>query len=168
MTQETTARELRVGDVVKDNDWRMALRPAMKVVGFDGDRARLLGPTGRVAMVSLSRIYLDGLPRKSGWSVVQRAGLWMVRPPDHDAVPGDLGGANAQVGRGLGGGDAMSGEDKTTAKKGTRMWGVVTARGKVVNVARTKEEAAIGFLYSLEALGNRLARVVVTVAEDDR
>lgn len=52
---------------------------------------------------------------------------------------------------------------RKTKPRGTRMWAVVTRRGKVLQVAATKAEAADGCHYELEHEGARLARVIVTV-----
>lgn len=67
------AREVRVGDHVRDNDPRSDYRTRVVVAISSEGRAQLRHP--RITeipstWVRLDRIYTDGKPRRTGWSVV--------------------------------------------------------------------------------------------------
>ncbi len=64
--------ELKIGDRIKDNDPRMCGRE-LRVFDILGDMVRAEGFGGRVAVLSRSRIFTDGKPRKSGFSLVDSA-----------------------------------------------------------------------------------------------
>ena len=70
-------RPLAVGDLIRDNDPRMTARPVLAITGFSwnpitGKRAYASEPGNerRSYRVAVSRIHLDGKPRRSGWSRV--------------------------------------------------------------------------------------------------
>ena len=70
-------RPLAVGDLIRDNDPRMAARPALVITGFVGISpcvrfiASLPGCGGKSeTRIARERIHLDGKPRRSGWSRV--------------------------------------------------------------------------------------------------
>ena len=61
---------IKVGDVLEDNDPRMPLR-TLKVLAVGDAKAVCESAPGRRVMVSLTRIFTDGKPRKWGFSVRQ-------------------------------------------------------------------------------------------------
>ena len=76
-------RPLAMGDMIRDNDPRMTARPVLVVTGFfwtkSTRRAYACKPDGerrsyrdeRLSYrIAVSRIHLDGKPRRSGWSRV--------------------------------------------------------------------------------------------------
>ena len=63
-------RPLAVGDLIRSNDPRMAGCMNHEVFTIGDYRALARQPSGEVVCVALSRIHLDGKPRRSGWSRV--------------------------------------------------------------------------------------------------
>jgi hypothetical protein len=66
MPDTPTAPALKVGDRIRDNDPRHPNRSGV-VTAITNGKAM----TGLGRAISLSRIHLDGKPRRSGWSVVR-------------------------------------------------------------------------------------------------
>ena len=65
-----TARPLAVGDLIRDNDPRMAAPDTFQVDRVSNGYASASDETGGYFYGSVSRIHLDGKPRRSGWSRV--------------------------------------------------------------------------------------------------
>ena len=63
-------RPLVVGDLIRDNDPRMAGRDTFQVDAVSNDYATASNETGEYLYVSASRIHLDDKCRRSGWSRV--------------------------------------------------------------------------------------------------
>lgn len=72
MTDQTS--QIRIGAEIRDNDPRMQDR-VLGIIGFDPQgRAIACQKNGRGKVrILLSRIYTDGKPRRSGFSLVQEA-----------------------------------------------------------------------------------------------
>lgn len=65
---------LAVGDVLRDNDPRMAARGTYEVVQLTGRQALICQAMGSDVRIAIKRIHLDGRPVRSGWSRVAAAG----------------------------------------------------------------------------------------------
>ena len=69
-------RPLAVGDLIRDNDPRMTARPVLAIKRFVGIDTLIYAEAAiphcgrRQHRISVSRIHLDGKPRRSGWSRV--------------------------------------------------------------------------------------------------
>ena len=63
-------RPLAVGDLIRDNRPRMAARDTFQVDAVSNGYATASDETGEYLYASVSRIHLDGKPRRSGWSRV--------------------------------------------------------------------------------------------------
>jgi hypothetical protein len=57
---------------------------------------------------------------------------------------------------------------RETTKRGTRMWGVVTPRGKVLAVSSYRGEVAEECHYEIKHEGAKVQRVVVTAEAGKR
>jgi len=64
-----TTPALRVGDRIKDNDPRVHDKFRVIIAIVNGKATA--EDQGHCVRISLSRIHLDGKPRRSGWSVVR-------------------------------------------------------------------------------------------------
>lgn len=62
--------DIKVGDVLRDNDPRMSHRSQLRVFEVLPNGVRAEDMTGRVFTYLLKRIHTDGKPRKSGLSRV--------------------------------------------------------------------------------------------------
>lgn len=65
-------RELRVGDRIKDNDPREGHR-VLSIVALEGDKVVAQTKLLKCTRIAKSRIYTDGKPRKSGFSLLTEA-----------------------------------------------------------------------------------------------
>lgn len=73
MSDPETTDPITYDSRLRDNGPRMPER-VLKVTGFDGEYvfAKLRpGLPGKLTRIRRERIYTDGKPRKSGWSLVQ-------------------------------------------------------------------------------------------------
>ena len=63
-------RPLTVGDLIRDNDPRMAARDIFGVDQINGSKVVASFDPFSSINIAVSRIHLDGKPRRSGWSRV--------------------------------------------------------------------------------------------------
>lgn len=64
------AHELKVGDRIKDNDPRVNINRVLTVVELLPNGVRAKDSGTRIFSILRRRIYADGKPRKSGFSLV--------------------------------------------------------------------------------------------------
>ena len=70
MSTATPYRELRDGDLIRDNDPRMQHRRTYRVTAIRGNRVQASASLDDEVFIALHRIMTDGKPRRGGWSLV--------------------------------------------------------------------------------------------------
>ncbi len=68
-----TNRELKVGDRIKDNDPRMRHDRVLTILELLPNGVYAEDSRGRVYPILLRRIYTDGKPRRSGFSLCEES-----------------------------------------------------------------------------------------------